>query len=149
MHTVLKWSVVDLVSSMQRNLNYIVLSTQVFNLCTDTLAGLHILGIPQGCMLMRQPETPAETLSWRVNTKLTLIISVNCSFISVKKWWLIYYTLKGSENNCSIQPNRLRFSMVCCGGSYEKSPISTELKLNTTLFNLRPFLLGKPPHFLN
>lgn len=123
---------------MQWNLNYMLMSTQVFNLCTDPLAGLHVSGLPRGCMLMRRPGTPAEALFWQVNTKLTLMISVNCSFISVKRFeshWncfvaqatlsafsveslfkklLISHSLKGSENNCSIQPNLLCFSRVCC-----------------------------------
>lgn len=34
---------------------------------------------------MRRPGTPAEALFWQVNSKLTLIISVNSSFISVKR----------------------------------------------------------------
>lgn len=153
------------------------MSTQVFNLCTDTLAGLHVSGIHEVCMLMRRPGTPAEALFWQVNSKLTLIISVNCSFISVKrtqtalllskhllvagllnhfkKKWLISPTFEGSENHGSIQPHLLCFSIACCWVEEVllllcRNPLwalNSNWMLHYSTCGL--FFCGIIPHFLN
>lgn len=55
---------------------------------------------------MRRMGTPAEALFWQVNTKLTLIISVNGSFISVKR-------TDALESHCFVTQVTLAGSFFC------------------------------------